>query len=195
MAKIFTAFFNGIDDPNDIYGLPCFFDGFLQGLIDNGNDVLAFQYKTFFMDFSKHNTLLSAKIEEIKKFNPDLIILFNNSFCDLTNDFDCPIIIYEVDSPLYYKNRESLLKNRDRYKFFVPQTDTMKYLREEWKIKEKNILYTPFFSSVQAVNLPFKTNISFIGTKFTQGTVPFFTNCFMSYKSSILLINIELIRP
>ncbi len=180
MAKIFIAFFNGIDDPNDVYGVPCFFDAFFQGLINLGNELLVFQSKKFFLNFEKHDDLLKAKIKEIKEFNPDLILLFNNSFCDISQEFDCPIIIYEVDSPLYYQNKKSLLKNKDRYKFFVPQTDTIKFLQDEWKINKKNILYTPFFSSVKAVDIPFTTNISFIGTKFTQGCYQFTINKFMS---------------
>lgn len=167
MAKIFMSFFSGVSDPNNKNAIPCFYESFIQGLQKSGNEVLTYVSKVFNRNFDNiPNNLLS----EIKKFNPDIIILFNNAFYDIAKYFECPIFIYEVDSPLFYSNKKALTENINRYKFIVVQEESKNILIQSFKASAKNILIAPFFSEIKNVNIDKKQNISFIGTKFVSSS-------------------------
>ena len=116
MAKIFLAFYNGIRSSKDKNAMPIFYETFIKGLENAGNEVFAIMHSFWNKDFDEIPPLL---LEEIKSFNPDLIFLFNNSFYDLSKHFECPIIIYEVDSPIYYRNVNNIKSTPNRYKYFV----------------------------------------------------------------------------
>ena len=164
MARIFTSFYMSNFLPEG--AICCFYEGFIKGLKDKGNDVFAYISNDFAYDFSK--PIPNNLLEKIKKFNPDFIFLFNNKFYDISKEFDCPIIIYEVDTPLYYSNKNILKQNIDRYKFIVGQPASYDVLINEYKAKEKNILIAPYFTEVRNENVEIKNNIVFIGTKFSS---------------------------
>lgn len=164
MSKILVAFYNCIEDPNNPDAMPIFYEAFVNGLDREGNEVAIFSHRMFGMDFGEIDAMTR---EEIKLFSPDICFIFNNSFYDLSDIVDCPIIIYEVDSPRYFSNKESIRKNPDRYLYFIFQEDSRKTLMEEYAIKEDQIFYTPFFSEVYADNsMEQVTNVSFIGSLF-----------------------------
>lgn len=164
MAKIFMAFFNGIAKDNDNSIMPCFYESFIMELEKAGNKVKYCFHSHFSHQFNEPAP--ADFIDDLKSYNPDLIIIFNNKFYDLSADFDCPIVVYEVDSVLYYSNKENLKNNPDRYKYIVPQIGSIRILNDELGVKSKNICCLPFFSSVQREKIPQLTNISFIGSKF-----------------------------
>lgn len=163
MTRVFVSFFSGVNDPFNEKAIPCFYESFLNGLKKFGCEVFVYVTKSFAADYNKIPDELLCKI---KKFNPELIILFNNAFYDISNEFECPILIYEVDSPLYYSNKQAIKQKPDRYKFSVCQQESVKILNEEFGIKLKNILQTSFFSEVINEKLDCTRNICFIGTKF-----------------------------
>ncbi len=163
MAKIFLAFYNGIKKSNEKYAMPIFYESFIKGLRDSGNDVFAIMHTDWKANFKK---IPENLLNEIKSYNPDLIFLFNNSFYDISNEFDCPIIIYEVDSPLYYRNTDAIKEKPARYKFFVAASTSIEILQDEYNIPKQNIIQVPFFTEVKASKTEFLYNISFIGTKF-----------------------------
>lgn len=163
MAKIFLSFFSGVNDPFNKEAIPCFYEGFIKGLQKNGNEVFAYISKEFNKNF---DVIPDELLAQIKDFNPDIIFLFNNAFYDISSYFECPILIYEVDSPLFYSNKENLKQNITRYKFIVAQRESVEILKSEFNVLEKNILIAPFFSEVQNEAVEKKQNISFIGTKF-----------------------------
>lgn len=165
MAKIFLSFFSGVNDPNNEKAIPCFYESFIKGLQNSGNEILAFVSKTFNKDFKD---IPQDLLKEIQNFNPDFIFLFNNAFYDISSYFECPIFIYEVDSPLYYSNKKALIKNIERYKFICAQEESLNILKCKYKVKDKNIINVPFFSEIQNENINVEQNISFIGTKFTS---------------------------
>ena len=165
MTRIFVSFFSGVNDPLNKAAIPCFYESFLNGLKKTGCEVLAYVTKAFAADYKKIPDELLCKI---KKFDPELIILFNNAFYDISNKFECPILIYEVDSPLYYSNKEAIKQKPDRYKFAVCQEESAKILNNEFKVNQKNILQASFFSEVINEKLDYKRNICFIGTKFAS---------------------------
>lgn len=165
MSKIFAAFFSCAKDPNNKTAIPCFYETFIKELQNAGNELFVYISKIFGIDYGRAPQTL---LEQIKDFNPDLIILFNNAFYEIGDEFECPIFVYEVDSPLYYSNKTALKNNIERYKFIVIQEESKKILIEEYKAPEKNILIAPFFSEIKKENLKTEQNICFIGTKFTS---------------------------
>lgn len=180
MAKIFLSFYNGISSEDNNEAIPLFYEAFCKGLKQFGNDVLAITHKKWIKEWGVIPDLL---LEEIKSFNPDIIILFNNAFFNLSQYFDCPIIVYEVDSPLYYQNREELKNNSFRYIFFVLQETSVSDLQQSFHIPVKNIHILPFFTSIIANKKDLKRNICFIGSKFTDQNKNCI-NCFMEAKPS-----------
>lgn len=174
MAKIFASFFNAISDPKNKDAMPCFYDAFLNSLKDNGNDVL--YYSNLF--FNKNiNKTPKDFLEKIKIFNPDLIILFNNACFDISNEFDCPILIWEVDSYFYFSNIDKIKLNPNKYKYIVPQNISIEKIKDFFGVNSKNIYLLPPSSSVVAQKIEQKSNITFIGTRFgTNNIVSKFIN-------------------
>ena len=166
--NIFIAFFSAVYDPLNPYAIPCFYETFIQKLEDLGNNICVYVSKSFGAEFRK---IPSQLLSDIKEFNPDLVILFNNAFYDISKEVECPILIYEVDSPLYYSNKEALKNNGDRYKFVVCQDESIETLISEFKISPKNIIKVPFFTEIQPKKFPFSNNICFIGSRFFRGGI------------------------
>lgn len=165
MARCFVAFYNAIET-QEIMGLPCFYETFVDGLIKSGNDVLV--ETTNIWNFNE--TICPMTIEKkIKTFNPDVCFIFNNCFYDISNIVDCPIVVYEVDSFLFYKNKEVLYKNPDRFCFVVPQTGSIDILQSELHVDKNRVCYVPFFTEVRATQTQTVNNICFVGSKFTNG--------------------------
>ncbi|MDR1243863.1 MAG: hypothetical protein LBJ79_01545 [Endomicrobium sp.] len=173
MAKIFLSFFNGIQDYERNNKIPSFYESFINGLKNFGNDVFAYYDNAWHKEFK---SIPEKLLKEIKVFNPDIIILFNNYFYDVSGYFECPIIIFEVDSPIYFWNKDKIVSNPNRYKFFVCQTESLEYISNVFDVSKKNIVKVPFFTEVKAKNIPQAHNISFIGTFFHYGI---FVNEFM----------------
>ncbi|MBR5882011.1 MAG: glycosyltransferase family 1 protein [Mailhella sp.] len=162
MAKILLAFFNGIMNADSPQAMPCFYEAFIQGLRENGNDLLVYHHDRFNASFS----ILPDDIrKEIETFAPDCAILFNNCFYDLS-EYDFPIVVYEVDSILYYSNQERLKANPDRFRYVVCQEESRANIKSFLGVQDKFICQLPFFTAVKSEPLEKKTNISFIGTRF-----------------------------
>ena len=179
MAKIFLTFFNGLKNENDKYAIPIFYESFINGLKDNGNEVFALIHKEWSKSWNEN--IPQDLLNRIKEFSPDLIIIFNNKFYDLSPYFDCPIIVYEVDSPLYYGNKDKLLANPNRYKYFVPSSNSINVLNNDFGVDKKNILLIPFFTEVKAKKVEKLYNISLIASKFTSS---YQKNCFNTFMES-----------
>jgi hypothetical protein len=165
MAKIFISFFDGIVDKNNPNAMSCHYESLLMELKKAGNDVLYFNHKVWNKNFGKAP---SNFIEKIKLFNPDFIISFDNRCFNLAKDFDCPIIIWEADSFLYFSNIEDIKKNPNRYIYIVGQSVLVEKIKSTFSITSPNVYYLPSATSICSENLPQKTNISFIGTKFNS---------------------------
>ena len=160
MAKILIAFFCGTSGER----MPAFYESLIDGLNRNGNDLLIYSHHTFCGEFGDAPENIQ---EEIRKFQPDIAFLFNNAFYDISEVVNCPIVVYEVDSPLYYSNWDRILAKKDRYNFLVTQTESILYLQKKG-IMEEQIIQLPFFSEIVAEELEKKSNISFIGSMFTN---------------------------
>lgn len=164
MAKILVAFFNAIEDKKNPNALPLFYEAFIEGLDKFGNDIMLFSHKMFGLDFGEIDENTKNAIVE---FKPDICFIFNNSFYDISEIVNCPIVIYEVDSPRYFSNKLSIQKKPDRYLYFIYQEDSRITLVNDYGVKEKQIFYVPFFSEIHADSaVEQTTNICFIGSLF-----------------------------
>lgn len=166
MAKILVAFYNGIVDENNTAAMPIFYEGFIQGLDQAGNNVAVISHPCFGQDFGEIDEELKKTIME---FSPDICFIFNNCFFDLSDIVTCPIVIYEVDSPQYYSNKSIIKNNPDRFLYFVIQSSSEDVLVKQFGVSKERIFYVPIFSEVYADRkIEASTNIAFIGSKFAR---------------------------
>lgn len=163
MAKIFVALYNFGRKKDDFDAMPPFYESFINGLKDAGNDVLCFHQKTYTRDFEGEIPALQKRI--LMKFNPELCILFNNKFWDISNIVDCPIIIYDVDSPLVYSGTDRLKANVERYKFVTSQSAGIELIKDTFSALESSVALIPFFTEIHHNSeTPVTSNISFLGS-------------------------------
>lgn len=170
MAKIFLSFYNAIKDPANDQAMPGFYESFIKGLVEAGNEVMI-------STFSPQNVCWDFPVppkpveEKVRKFSPDLAILFNNCGYQWEHLLDCPILVYEVDSPLLYHNKKNLEQSPGRFHFVVPQPSSLNVLRELYpSLPNTQATYLPFFTSVQPEDLPQTDNISIICSLFGQSS-------------------------
>lgn len=161
MAKIFVSLYNFAYHEKDPYIMPPFYEAFINGLKAAGNDILCFFKKeaSFFND-----KIPSDVLEKVKKFDPDLFIFFNNTFWDITDHFDRPIIVYDVDTVNFFRNKDKIQAKPDRYRYLTFQKESPALICDICKTTEQNIRKVPLFTGVRAN--PEKTpqnNIAFVG--------------------------------
>lgn len=162
MAKVFVSMYNFARHKDDYTIMPPFYETFVNGLKNAGNDVLCYFHKNFYMDFS--GEMPKEVFEKFKSFDADIYIFFNNNFWDVTKYTDKPILVYDVDSPIFYKNLDKLKENPERYKFMTIQKGSTKVITDTFSIGDDRVGYVPPFTGVQKdENAEIKQNISFIG--------------------------------
>ena len=167
MAKIFVSLYNFGRHPEDYNMMPPFFESFLNGLKDAGNQVLCFQHKIYRREFI--GRIPSRYRTKIMEFKPDLCILFNYSFWDISDLVDCPIIIYDTDSPLYFCHTDILKKKTDRFLFVAGQSDMPEVYRQMFSAREDQICHVPFFTAVQPdPDMEQTHTIGFLGANFSD---------------------------
>lgn len=164
MARCLVAFYNALESQGTS-SLPCFYETFVDGLMKAGNEVLVQTTNIWNADLPKCPSTIAKKI---KNFNPDVCFLFNNCYYDISDIVDCPIVIYEVDSFLFYSNKAVLYNNPNRFFYFVPQTSSFDILKQELHVDKSRIFHIPFFTEVHAKKEQIKNNICFCGSKFTN---------------------------
>ena len=164
--RIFCSFWNGSRDPRDLLKLPHYYEGLLNGLRDEGNQVLYYCPPFWCAEYSSDAP--QSLLDAIRAFDPELIILFNNLFYnfDFSKNFSCPTLVWEVDSPLYYTNKH-ILKNNPRIFYAVASSTSIDVVADMFGAERRQILHLPFFTSVQREEREKSINISFIGTRFT----------------------------
>lgn len=181
MAKILVAFYNCITDENNPNAMPIFYEGFVQGLDKAGNTIAVMSHPLFGQDWG---TIDEGMKKSIIDFSPDICFIFNNCFFDLADIVTCPIVIYEVDSPRYFPNKEAIKEKPDRYLYFLIQSSSADILVRQFGVSRERIFYLPLFSEVYADHeiVP-STNISFIGSRFERAGSDLFQR-FMDSKPS-----------
>ena len=176
MARILLAISKGLKI-NGKFVASGFMEQFIDSLVDNGNEIMLyipdlFQRKVF----SGNNDLLSnidaqGLKKDVKSFNPELVITFNNTiFNDVVNIVDCPIIIWGADSESFWNSKDLIKQNVDRYLFFCFSEQEMKPRQELFGIKDNRIFLVKPATNLKNLNLEKDKNISFIGTCFSASS-------------------------
>lgn len=139
-----------------------FFQNIVDALKDNGNDVFLLR-----MDLEWKNDWFSEKqLEEILKFNPDLIITPNHDVpLALLEKTNCLVIAYTADSPAYMHNQKYIRKNAERYLFMHGGWENIfpEILAQKLGIKKEQNFFTGHMTAVKAKDCEIKRNIGFIG--------------------------------
>ena len=171
MARILVSFYNFAIGDKDFNIIPTFYSSFINGLKMSGNDVLCFFHKTVNRQFIEN--IPNEYENKIITFNPDLCIFFNNSFWNIAEIVDCPIIIYDVDSANTFCHKDYIISNNDRFKFVTIQSSGYEQLEKTLNISKHNICYIPPFTEIRSSSdiLPSK-NILFLGTQFAWKGIP-----------------------
>lgn len=145
--------------------MPCFYESLLTGLQQQGHHLIYYSHAQWARDF---DAPLPKEFQAcLQEMQPDLVILFNNAFYDISRLVSCPIVVYEVDSLRYLSNKQAIRDNPQRYHFVVPQSGSAQLLQEHLGVPRNLICYAPFFTAVRAqADVSQDTPISFIGTRF-----------------------------
>lgn len=141
---------------------PPFYDCLINSLLENNNNVQVFINPVYKYSFT--NNIPKDILENLKNFSPDLFIFFNNNFWDISKHFDCPIIIYDVDSPNAYANIDFIKKNKERLKFVVQQKNGIEWTSDAIGINKNKIEYILPFTSIKNIKTSKKRNICFCGS-------------------------------
>lgn len=149
-------------------------------LRDHGNDVFRFNINCSAIAINywggKTKVIDDRCIDEIKVFNPDVVLNFNNSL---------PIEVYEVlqgcakvciidaDNPDTFWNKDYLLDHKDEL-FYLGLQSYSKQMYESYLGSElkDNYLYFPPGTAVKNQKIEQDKNISFIGSNFYPLDIP-----------------------
>lgn len=162
MAKIVVSMYNYVTGSQKAHSFPAFYEGFVNGLKNNGNDVLCYYHSTMLDDFPE--VIPESVMSELKLFSPDLFIFFNNNFWDVTPYFDVPVVIYDVDSPNLYVSKKIIHEKENRFHFIVNQHIGVELVKHHFSVNDAMVRYIPPFTEVKAKELPLETNIMFCGS-------------------------------
>lgn len=163
MSKLLVTFYNGICDEKNPEAIPAFYEMLLEGLRKYGNSVYVVFHRLFGVDFGD---IPEEEGKKIKEFDPDICLVFNNSFYDLSKIIECPIVIIETDC-MYISNLLAIRRNPGRYYYIATQSDSVNLAKSRFCIPEKNVFFIPLFTEIQAdKDIKPEANISFIGSKF-----------------------------
>ena len=123
-------------------------------------------------------------IKQIDEFNPDLCILFNNSFYEIREIVDCPILIYYADSVIYTANKSAIKRYPNAY-FYIADNESKNILEKEYHVNPQRIKNIAYFSGVRAKKEVKENNIVFIGSKFVSSGPNYLTKTLLGRKGRI----------
>lgn len=168
--NVVISFVNATWSADDERAMPCFYESFIREMRNLGHDLLVFH--------APNDSLAPQTVADLKrrvlKFSPDLVIAFNNFGPDYASFCDCPILVYEVDSVLYYYGQDWIRRNPNRYFYCVAQQECRTILLEKYAVEERRVVEVPFFTSVQAESCEKLFNISFVGSRFAGRRFPWY---------------------
>ena len=166
MARILLSYFK-IQEV-DQKAIHVFWDGLIKELENNGNELYVINtgyFNTYNSNVVNNTSLNSLILEEVRKFNPELIITFNHRIPKsiLDNFKDIPTIIWDGDELQYFCDLEYIKDNIDRYKLFsIVSSWEKNYL--DFGFNKNQIFYIPPATAIQAKNIKQDKNISFLGS-------------------------------
>ncbi len=173
MTRVLVCISNSILIDNE-YNIVGFYDQFITTLKELGNNVLVFIPNVFNNNVFasnnelKFNIIEKTLIEDIKKFNPELIFSFNNAnYHNILNITNCPIVLWDADLYFMWNQKGIINKNLDRYTFFSFSKKGINNLKQNIKnLKDNQIYFVQAGTNLKRENIIQDKNISFIGTNF-----------------------------
>lgn len=167
MAKILVSYWRSDEISAD--ATLNFWDGFFKALQECGNDVLVIN-NSFYGIWTSNTTdnplVESYLMSEVKNFNPDLIIAFNNRILQKIVDwFDGPVVLYDGDELKFFSDLDTIHANIDRYKLFsIVDGWRSDYL--DFGFQNDQIFYMPPGTKVtKDPSVVQAMNISFLGQR------------------------------
>lgn len=172
MSKILVGVSNGLYK-NGTYYPSGFMEQFIEELKNAGNDILVyvpnrFQSQIFFGNNDLLENIDTDKLDEdIKKFNPDLVITFNNTIYNKVLKLtDCPIVVWGADTEPLWNSVELIKKNVERYFFFCFSEQEIAPRKKYFNISDDRIFLMKPATNIKNTHSEKDKNISFIGTAF-----------------------------
>lgn len=179
MAKIIFSTISGLPNSKK---LPCFYEGWVNALLREGNDVMLMITNDLMVNLWSSNESKAGlnKVDldkTIVDFNPDLVITCNNSLYEnIPHLLSCPIAIYAADSPAVFSNRSILKNSIDRYDIIAAGADSIPMIADYFGAKARSTHLMHFATDFVAEDMQQNVNISFIGTDFSFAAAPFKKN-------------------
>ena len=174
MANILISYFSD-------YG-EAMYDAITGILLKNGNNIFRFNINNPAFTITKWGGKSRVKdkniLDQIKQFNPDIVLNFNNCLpqnCYDILDEKCKICAIDADAPeVAFWNKEAIEKHKNQV-FFLGLQSFSKTMYERYlniKLTNKNYLYFPPGTIVEKEKLEQNKNVSFIGSNFYPLEVP-----------------------
>jgi hypothetical protein len=176
MAKIIFSTISGLPNAKK---LPCFYVGWVNALLREGNDVMLMITNDLMVNlWSSNESKAGLNKTDLDKaivdFNPDLVITCNNSLYEnIPHLLSCPIVIYAADSPAVFSDRGTLKNSIGRYDVIAAGADSIPMITDYFGAKARSVHLMHFATDFVAENVQQDTNISFIGTDFSFAAAPF----------------------
>lgn len=172
MAKVAIFHSSGIFY-NGVWQTVCFYEGLINSLVEQGNDVLQFVTNDFLArawngtNTTRHAGYKTQIHKALKEFNPDLVITLNNSCIEgIEECLDCPIALWDADSPPFFNDKDTIKRNPARYHFLAFADSGIESYKKYFNADPSRIFKVPNATAVQSDMAEKKYNISFIGTCF-----------------------------
>lgn len=170
MARILLSAFSNVTWTKEKYH-----DSFVEGLSNAlkrcGNEVFMVRVNEFVEHPVTSNiySFVNKKklIEDIDKFNPELIITFNNSFpCEeFVTKTNCPILLYTADGCDFFAFKNLISAYRERYVFLNLNESVYGALKRYYPyIKEEQYCDFGYVTDFRALDIEQDINISFLGS-------------------------------
>lgn len=158
------------------------YDAITEVLLKNGNNVFRLNINNPAVSITRWggDSIINTSIllEQIKDFNPHIILNFNNSLpqnCYEILDKECRICILDADNPETFWNQNFYKTKKNRYLYLGFQSYSKKMYESsiDCQLEEgKNYLYFPPATVVKNQKLPQNKNISFIGSNLYPYSIP-----------------------
>lgn len=164
MANIAMMMFDNTTNDAGEFTLSCYYESLVKGLEEAGNSVLVITHPYFGMNFGSIDEETSKMFRD---FSPDICFIFNNSFYDISEIVECPIVIWDSDSPIYWSNKEVLKQKPNRFYYLLGSKEHVSEVKREYRVADNRIFCVYPFTEVRAdKKAVIDTNIVFIGSKF-----------------------------
>lgn len=139
---------------------------FINGLVDNGNEVMPYISHDIYKKNKKIKNWIRSFMayEDVKSFDPEIIFSFNNTIDErFLKKFDCKCYIIASDTPIFWNNRDLILKYNNKYSILYFNDDFKQELKDEYKIEYKRQYLIPYTTDMKSVNIEQNKDICFIG--------------------------------